>query len=86
MAQTALRKMGNSTGMIVPRSILGEIGLSVGATMDLSVEDGRLIATPMCAESRAGWEAAAADIAAHPDADESEWQSFGNEDDDALIW
>ena len=45
--QTALRKMGNSTGMILPRSILGQIGVTTGAAMDLKVEDGRLIVTPI---------------------------------------
>ena len=29
--QTSLRKMGNSVGMIVPKAVLQEIGLSVGA-------------------------------------------------------
>jgi len=86
MALTALRKMGNSTGIILPRSILGEIGLTVGAEMDLHVEDGRLVGTPVKTDERADWAAAAGEIARHADADEAAWQGFANEDDDTLTW
>jgi antitoxin MazE len=83
--QTALRKMGNSTGMIVPRSILGEIGVSIGTTMDLTVQDGKLIATPVADRRRDGWAAAASIVAEEPNETEA-WQGFGNEDDDDLTW
>ncbi len=89
--QTALRKMGNSTGIIVPRTILGEIGLGVGATLDVRVEDGNIIATPVKTERRARWADAAAAIASHSADDhgaddDADWQGFGNEGDDALTW
>jgi antitoxin MazE len=83
--QTALRKMGNSTGMIVPRSILGEIGVSIGTTMDLTVQDGKLIATPVSDRRRDGWAAAASIVAEEPNETEA-WQGFANEDDDDLTW
>lgn len=84
--QTALRKMGNSTGIILPRAILGQIGLEVGAPMELQVEGGRIIATPVKSGARQNWAAAAAEVAAHADADEDAWQSFGNAQDDDLTW
>ena len=85
--QTSLRKIGNSTGMILPGSILGEIGVSNGATMDLLVEDGKLIATPIRSKVREGWaEAAAAVAAAEEDPDEAAWAAFGNDGDDDLTW
>ena len=62
--RTSLRKMGNSTGMIVPRSILGAIGATTGAAMDLRVEDGKLIVTPAERVARDGWAEAAAGLAA----------------------
>lgn len=83
--QTALRKMGNSTGMIVPRAILGQIGVTTGAAMELSVEGGRLIATPVRSEARAGWAEDAAAVG-EPTADERDWLGFGNEDDAGLTW
>jgi antitoxin MazE len=82
--QTSLRKMGNSTGLIVPRALLGEIGLTTGAALDLRVEDGKLIATPVTMARRAGWAEAAQQIESEDAADE--WRGFANEDDADLIW
>jgi antitoxin MazE len=82
--QTALRKMGNSTGLIVPRTLLGEIGVTTGAAMDLRVEDGKLIATPIATPRRAGWAAAAEAIEQEDVA--AEWRDFGNEGDADLNW
>ncbi len=85
--KTSLRKIGNSTGMILPGSILGEIGVSNGTAMDLRVEDGKLIATPIRRAVREGWaEAAAAVAAAEEDPDEAAWAAFGNDGDDDLTW
>jgi antitoxin MazE len=81
--QTALRKMGNSTGMIVPRVLLGEIGITTGASLDLRVEDGKLIATPIETPRRAGWASAAEAIG---DEAADEWLGFGNEGDADLSW
>ncbi len=83
---SALRKMGNSTGLIVPKAVLAEAGLASGTTLDLVVEGGRIVATPVAAP-RAGWAEAAAAIAAAPEgADEAAWRGFGVEDDDGLTW
>ena len=69
--QTALRKMGNSTGLIVPSALLKEIGARAGTPMDV----------------REGWaEAAAAVAAAEEDPDEAAWTGFGNDGDDELTW
>ena len=84
--QTALRKMGNSTGVILPRSILGEIGLKVGAAIDLRVEDGKLIGTPIATDARAGWADAAAAIGPNETGEETAWRGFANEDDRDLTW
>ncbi|MBA3406034.1 MAG: hypothetical protein H0U13_15365 [Gemmatimonadaceae bacterium] len=84
--QSALRKIGNSTGIVLPRAILGEIGLATGATLDLKVEGGRLIGTPIRTERRAGWGEAAAAIAEAKDADSAAWAAFGNEGDADLAW
>lgn len=85
--QTALRKMGNSTGMILPRAILGEIGVTIGTAMDLKVEDGRLIVTPIVSDIRAGWAEDAAEIGRDATTDEElAWRHFGNEGDADLKW
>ena len=82
--QTALRKMGNSTGMIVPRFVLREIGVTTGARMELRVENGTLVASPVRQDRRAGWADAAATIAEATD--EHDWRGFDNEDDASLTW
>jgi antitoxin MazE len=84
--QTALRKMGNSTGIILPRAILGQIGLTTGAAMDLRVENGKLIGTPVKSDLRGQWAVAAAEIAGEDHAEEAAWRGFGNDDDADLIW
>lgn len=84
--QTALRKMGNSVGMIVPKAILQELGAGAGTAMDMRVEDGRVVATPV-RKVREGWAEDAERIAAHGITDEeADWMAFGNEGDDELTW
>ena len=83
---SALRKMGNSTGLIVPRAVLAEAGVASGTTLDLIVENGRIVATPV-PSLRAGWAEAAALIAAVPEPDdEAAWRGFANEADSDLTW
>lgn len=55
-----LRKIGNSVGMTVPASILGKIGASAEAPLDLRVEGRRIVVTPVQTERRGGRAAAAA--------------------------
>ena len=83
--RTALRRMGNSTGFIVPKPILVEAGIGIGADLEISVEGGRIIAAPVAPGLRAGWEASARDIAASGD-DSLVWPDFANDDDSALEW
>ena len=85
--QSALRKIGNSTGLVLPRAILGEIGVTTGAMLDLRVEDGRLIATPVKNMVREGWADAAKQIgAAALTDDERDWINAPNEADDDWTW
>ena len=80
--RTTFRKMGNSVGMIVPAALLKELG----ATMDVRIEAGKVVATPV-RRLREGWEEDAARIAAaEEDPDEAAWCAFGNEGDDELVW
>jgi antitoxin MazE len=84
--QTALRKMGNSVGMIVPKALLDELGAGVGTPMDVRIEGGCVVATPK-RKLREGWEEDARRIAAaEEDPDEAAWCAFGNEGDDELTW
>ncbi len=84
--QSALRKIGNSTGLVLPRPILGAMGVTGGTMLDLKVEDGRLIATPVVRPVRQGWAEDAERVAACSTEAESDWLSFGNDGDDTLKW
>lgn len=85
--QTSLRKMGNSTGMILPKPILKLLGVESGAAMELVVEDGRVIATPTRGGARHGWEADAERIGNEFTGAESDaWLSFENDHDERFEW
>ena len=44
---TRIQKWGNSLGLRIPRSFATEAQVEEGATVDLSVEDGRLLVRPL---------------------------------------
>ena len=83
--RAAIRKLGNSSGVIIPKSMLAEVGLAAGDAVDLSLEDGRIAITPVKRRPREGWAAASAEIGELGDEDLA-WLQFGNEGDDELQW
>ncbi len=83
--QTAVRKLGNSAGVIIPKSVLAELGLSAGDAVDLRLENGHLILAPVRQTNRAGWADASRAIAAAGD-DALVWPAFGNAGDADLTW
>lgn len=50
--RAALRKVGNSRGILIPAALLAECRIE--GAVDLTVENGRLVITPL-QEPRAGW-------------------------------
>lgn len=47
MYQTSLRKVGGSTMLTVPPSVLNTMELGAGSRVDLAVDNGRLIVQPV---------------------------------------
>jgi antitoxin MazE len=45
--QTKIQKWGNSLGLRIPRSFAAEAQVEEGATVDLSVDNGRLLIRPL---------------------------------------
>jgi len=77
---STLRKMGNSTGLIVPNAVLRAAGVESGTVLDLTIEDGRIVASPVRAAPRAGWAESAAEVAAAPPGpDEAAWMGLAND-------
>jgi antitoxin MazE len=83
--RSAIRKLGNSSGVIIPKSMLAEVGLAAGDAVDLSLEDGRIAVTPAKRRPREGWAAAFAQIEELGE-EHLAWLQFGNEGDDEWQW
>jgi len=83
--RTQLRRMGNSSGVIIPKPILTLLGVTAGDDLDLALEDGRVVLVPAKEHPRAGWAEAARSIAEAGD-DALVWPEFANADDAALEW
>ncbi len=83
--RVAVRKLGNSSGVIIPKPILLHIGVQVGDELALSLADNRIVLAPVKRHPRAGWAKAAKCIAEAGD-DALIWPEFGNTDDAELKW
>ena len=80
---TTLRKLGNSQGVIIPKPLLVEVGLTGEAEM--RVENGAIVLRPTKRSPREGWSEASAAIAAAGD-DGPVWPEFANDGDGSLAW
>jgi antitoxin MazE len=81
--EVAIRKMGNSQGIVIPKPVLAQLGLE--ATADLQVRNGVIEIRPVVRNPRAGWAADAQRIASQGD-DSLAWPEFGNDADADLVW
>jgi antitoxin MazE len=81
--RVSLRKMGNSSGVIIPKPFLAEIG-ATGA-VEMAVEDGRIVIEAPKRAPRAGWAAASRELAEHHD-DALVRPEVANAEDEALEW
>lgn len=79
----AIRRIGNSKGMIIPTSLLAQIGLETEA--EVSVEDGALIVRAPAKPVRSGWAEASKQLSLAGD-DVLLLPEFGNADDAVLAW
>lgn len=53
--RSALKKIGNSSGLIIPKPLLLEIGAEAGDAVEIEVEDGRLVVSRVAKTIREGW-------------------------------
>lgn len=82
--RTAIRKIGNSQGILIPKPMLAETGLD--ADVDITVENGTIVLRPIRDhQPRAGWADAARKLASQG-ADARIWPEFANAEDESLIW
>jgi antitoxin MazE len=81
--EVAIRKMGNSQGVLIPKPILAQVGLEGKA--ELSVRDGVIEIRPVRSNPRAGWAEDARRIAETGD-DNPVWPEVSNDGDKDLVW
>ncbi len=81
--KVAIRKMGNSRGVLIPKPILAQLGLE--DTADLQVRDGFIEIRPVRRNPREGWAEDARRLAEEGQ-DALVWPEFGNEGDKELAW
>lgn len=81
--RTAIRKMGNSQGVIIPKPLLAEVGLEDEAVM--TIENDALVLRPVRRSPREGWAEASRRITERGD-DALAWPEFANADDKHLKW
>ena len=62
--RAAVRKMGNSSGVIIPKPLLGQVGLKTGDDVELTLEGDKIVLAPIRRHPRAGWAEASKALAA----------------------
>ena len=80
-----IRRVGNSQGVVIPKPILTQLGLSSGAGVEMTIEDDALVLRRPANPLRAGWAEAARKIAEAGD-DTLVMGEFGNAGDTELVW
>jgi antitoxin MazE len=83
--KSAIRKMGNSHGVIIPKPILEEIGAYPNDAVDVRATKGTIVITPTRRKTRAGWAEASKRLR---DAGEGglAWPEFSNDGDKDGKW
>lgn len=83
--EVAIRSIGNSKGVVLPKPLLAQAGLDDQAVAEITVEGGAIILRKPTKPVRVGWAQAAQALAAQG-GDELLMGEFGNADDAELSW
>ena len=81
--EVAIRKMGNSQGVLIPKPLLAQLGLE--GTADLQVRDGVIEIRAIRRNPREGWAEDARRLA-EVDGDALVWPELANQGDAKLLW
>lgn len=79
----AIRRMGNSQGVLIPKPLLVQVGLDREAEM--VIEKGCIVLRRPQEKAREGWAEASRKVA-DADDDKLVWPEFANERDAELRW
>ena len=81
--RATLRKMGNSQGVIIPKTLITQLGFEGEVEMRVT-ETGILLEKPQKSHPREGWIEASQGLL--DEELDSDWLGFGNADDKDLKW
>jgi antitoxin MazE len=81
--KTAIRRMGNSQGVLIPKPILAQLGFE--DEVEMEIEDDTLVIRRPQKRVREGWAEASRDVA-QAESDALVMGEFGNADDTELSW
>jgi len=80
-----IRQIGNSQGVVIPKPVLAQLGLSGAAGAEMTIEGDALVLRRLASPARKGWAVAARKIAKASD-DVLVMGEFGNEADAEMTW
>jgi antitoxin MazE len=80
---TSIRKLGNSQGVIIPKTVLTQLGFE--GVVEMRVTEAGIWLEKPKTSVREGWAEASKGLAAAGD-DALVWPEITNEDDEALTW
>ena len=83
--EIAIRNIGNSKGVVIPKLLLAQAGLEGESTALIQVVKGSIVLSKSSKPLRAGWAEAAAAVCAHGNFNLMMGE-FGNADDAELRW
>lgn len=83
--QIAIRTIGNSKGIVLPKPLLAQAGLDGEMTADIAVENGTIVLRKPAKAVRSGWAQAAQALTAKG-GDVLLMGEFGNAGDLELAW
>lgn len=83
--KTAIRKMGNSQGVLIPKPFLLQTGLDIGE-VEIEVENDAIIIRKPKKKSREGWAQACQQIAARTAEQAIAWPLIPSDVDAGFSW
>ena len=83
--EMAIRHIGNSKGVVIPKLLLAKAGLEGESTVLIHAENRSIVLSKSSKPFRTGWAEAAAAVSAHGEGDLMMGE-FGNADDANLRW
>ena len=81
----SIRRVGNSQGVVIPKPVLAQLGLSGDEGVEMTIEDDALVLRRPANPVRTGWAEAARKIAEAGD-DTLVMGEFANASDAELAW